>query len=163
PPPPPCEAVEVEGGAPPQHCAKRNTAQTTAEKLQHPPPPPTPFPSTEGARPPGKDERRRGVGGPPGTGPGGHCGAGREQPRGRGGGGGRAVGGGREGAPADYMGMLARVMNALALQSAMESIGLHTRVQTAVTMTEVAEPYIRRRAIRHFEKGRVVIFAAGTG
>jgi len=70
---------------------------------------------------------------------------------------------GMERATADYMGMLATVMNALALQSAMESIGLHTRVQTAVTMTEVAEPYIRRRAIRHFEKGRVVIFAAGTG
>jgi uridylate kinase len=64
---------------------------------------------------------------------------------------------------ADYMGMLATVINALALQSAMERIGLHTRVQSAVTMTEVAEPYIRRRAIRHFEKGRVVIFAAGTG
>jgi uridylate kinase len=54
-------------------------------------------------------------------------------------------------------------MNGLALQSAMERIGVHTRVQSAVTMTEVAEPYIRRRAIRHFEKGRVVIFAAGTG
>ncbi len=64
---------------------------------------------------------------------------------------------------ADYMGMLATVMNALALQSAMERIGLYTRVQSAVTMTEVAEPYIRRRAIRHLEKGRVVIFAAGTG
>jgi uridylate kinase len=64
---------------------------------------------------------------------------------------------------ADYMGMLATVINALALQSAMERIGLHTRVQSAVTMTEVAEPYIRRRAVRHFEKGRVVIFAAGTG
>jgi uridylate kinase len=70
---------------------------------------------------------------------------------------------GMERATADYMGMLATVMNALALQSAMERIGLHTRVQSAVTMTEVAEPYIRRRAIRHFEKGRVVIFAAGTG
>jgi len=64
---------------------------------------------------------------------------------------------------ADYMGILATVINALALQSACERIGLHTRVQTAVTMTEIAEPYIRRRAIRHFEKGRVVIFAAGTG
>jgi len=64
---------------------------------------------------------------------------------------------------ADCMGMLATVINALALQSAMERIGLHTRVQSAVTMTEVAEPYIRRRAVRHFEKGRVVIFAAGTG
>ena len=58
-------------------------------------------------------------------------------------------------ATADYMGMLATVMNGLALQSAMERIGLHTRVQTAITMTEVAEPYIRRRAMRHFEKGRV--------
>ncbi len=70
---------------------------------------------------------------------------------------------GMERAQADYIGMLATVMNGLALQSAMERIGLHTRVQSAVTMTEVAEPYIRRRAIRHFEKGRVVIFAAGTG
>lgn len=70
---------------------------------------------------------------------------------------------GMDRATADYMGMLATVINALALQSAMERIGLHTRVQSAVTMTEVAEPYIRRRAIRHFEKGRVVIFAAGTG
>ena len=64
---------------------------------------------------------------------------------------------------ADYMGMLATVINGLALQSAMERMGLHTRVQSAVTMMEVAEPYIRRRAIRHLEKGRVVIFAAGTG
>jgi uridylate kinase len=70
---------------------------------------------------------------------------------------------GMERATADNMGMLATVMNGLALQSAMERIGLHTRVQSAVTMTEVAEPYIRRRAIRHFEKGRVVIFVAGTG
>jgi uridylate kinase len=70
---------------------------------------------------------------------------------------------GMDRATADYIGMLATVMNGLALQSAMERIGLHTRVQSAVTMTEVAEPYIRRRAIRHFEKGRVVIFAAGTG
>ena len=70
---------------------------------------------------------------------------------------------GMDRATADYMGMLATVINALALQSAMERIGLHTRVQSAVTMTEVAEPYIRRRTIRHFEKGRVVIFAAGTG
>ena len=70
---------------------------------------------------------------------------------------------GVERATADYMGMLATVMNGLALQSALERIGLHTRVQSAVTMTEVAEPYIRRRAIRHFEKGRVVIFVAGTG
>lgn len=64
---------------------------------------------------------------------------------------------------ADYMGMLATVINALALQDAMEKIGLDTRVQTAIEMREVAEPYIRRRAIRHLEKGRVVIFAAGTG
>ncbi len=64
---------------------------------------------------------------------------------------------------ADHMGMLATVINALALQSVMERTGLHTRVQSAVTMMEVAEPYIRRRAIRHLEKGRVVIFAAGTG
>ncbi|MBI2756592.1 MAG: UMP kinase [Chloroflexi bacterium] len=64
---------------------------------------------------------------------------------------------------ADYMGMLATVMNALALQSALERNGFHTRVQSAVTMMEVAEPYIRRRAIRHLEKGRVVIFGAGTG
>lgn len=70
---------------------------------------------------------------------------------------------GMERATADNMGMLATVINGLALQSAMERIGLHTRVQSAVTMTEVAEPYIRRRAIRHFEKGRVVIFVAGTG
>jgi uridylate kinase len=61
------------------------------------------------------------------------------------------------------MGMLATVINALALQSALERLGLHTRVQSAVTMMEVAEPYIRRRAIRHLEKERVVIFAAGTG
>jgi uridylate kinase len=70
---------------------------------------------------------------------------------------------GMERATADYMGMLATVINGLALQTAMERIGLHTRVQSAVTMMEVAEPYIRRRAIRHFEKGRVVIFVAGTG
>jgi uridylate kinase len=70
---------------------------------------------------------------------------------------------GMERATADNMGMLATVINGLALQSAMERIGLHTRVQSAITMTEVAEPYIRRRAVRHFEKGRVVIFVAGTG
>ncbi len=70
---------------------------------------------------------------------------------------------GMDRATADYMGMLATVINALALQSAMERIGLHTRVQSAVTMMEVAEPYIRRKAVRHLEKGRVVIFAAGTG
>ena len=70
---------------------------------------------------------------------------------------------GMERANADYMGMLATVINALALQAAMERIGLHTRVQSAITMVEVAEPYIRRRAVRHLEKSRVVIFAAGTG
>jgi uridylate kinase len=70
---------------------------------------------------------------------------------------------GMERATADYMGMLATVINALALQAAMERIGLHTRVQSAITMVEVAEPYIRRRAVRHLEKNRVVIFAAGTG
>jgi uridylate kinase len=64
---------------------------------------------------------------------------------------------------ADTMGMLATVINALALQSAMEGVGLVTRVQTAISMTAVAEPYIKRRAVRHLEKGRVVIFAAGTG
>lgn len=64
---------------------------------------------------------------------------------------------------ADHMGMLATVINALALQDALEKIGLDTRVQTAIEMREVAEPYIRRRAIRHLEKGRVVVFAAGTG
>jgi uridylate kinase len=64
---------------------------------------------------------------------------------------------------ADYMGMLAIVLNALTLQDALEGIGVHTRVQSAITISEVAEPYIRRRAMRHLEKGRVVIFAAGTG
>lgn len=64
---------------------------------------------------------------------------------------------------ADYMGMLATVINALALQDALESIGILTRVQTAVEMRQIAEPYIRRKAVRHLEKGRVVIFAAGTG
>ncbi len=64
---------------------------------------------------------------------------------------------------ADYMGMLATVMNSIALQDAFEKVGVHTRVQTAIEMQEIAEPYIRRRAIRHLEKGRVVIFGAGTG
>lgn len=64
---------------------------------------------------------------------------------------------------ADYMGMLATVINALALQDALEKQGVFTRVQTAIEMAKLAEPYIRRRAIRHLEKGRVVIFAAGTG
>ena len=66
-------------------------------------------------------------------------------------------------ASADYMGMLATVMNALALQNALEKIGVDTRVQSAIPMATVSEPYIRRRAVRHMEKGRVVIFAAGTG
>jgi uridylate kinase len=66
-------------------------------------------------------------------------------------------------ATADYMGMLATVINALALQDALERINVPSRVQTAIAMHQIAEPYIRRRAIRHLEKGRVVIFAAGTG
>jgi uridylate kinase len=70
---------------------------------------------------------------------------------------------GMDRASADYMGMLATVMNGLALQDALEKVGIQTRVQTAIEMREIAEPYIRRRAIRHLEKGRVVIFAAGTG
>ncbi len=70
---------------------------------------------------------------------------------------------GMDRATADYMGMLATVMNAIALQDACERRGVHTRVQSAITMQELAEPYIRRRAIRHLEKGRVVIFGAGTG
>ena len=70
---------------------------------------------------------------------------------------------GMERATADYMGMLATVLNALTLQDALEHEGVHTRVQSAITVAEVAEPYIRRRAIRHLEKERVVIFAAGTG
>lgn len=70
---------------------------------------------------------------------------------------------GMDRATADYMGMLATVMNSLALQDALENCGVDTRVQTAIEMRQVAEPYIRRRAMRHLEKGRVVIFAAGTG
>ncbi len=70
---------------------------------------------------------------------------------------------GMDRATADYMGMLATVLNALPLQDALEKQGTNTRVQSAITISEVAEPYIRRRAIRHLEKGRVVIFAAGTG
>jgi uridylate kinase len=70
---------------------------------------------------------------------------------------------GMQRAAADYMGMLATVMNALAMQNALEQIGVTTRVQSAITMTSICEPYIRRRALRHMEKGRVVIFAAGTG
>ena len=74
-----------------------------------------------------------------------------------------ASAGGMDRATADYMGMLATVINALALQDALEKAGLQTRVLSAIEMRAVAEPYIRRRAIRHLEKGRVVIFAAGTG
>ncbi|MGF2615678.1 UMP kinase [Rossellomorea vietnamensis] len=70
---------------------------------------------------------------------------------------------GMDRASADYMGMLATVMNSLALQDSLEQIGIETRVQTSIDMRQVAEPYIRRRAIRHLEKKRVVIFAAGTG
>lgn len=70
---------------------------------------------------------------------------------------------GMDRAQADYIGMLATVMNGLALQDGLEAIGVPTRVQTAISMSEVAEPYIRRRAIRHLEKGRVVIFTGGTG
>ncbi len=70
---------------------------------------------------------------------------------------------GMDRATGDYMGMLATVLNALALQDALEKVGARTRVQSAITISEVAEPYIRRRAMRHLEKGRIVIFAAGTG
>tara|TARA_R110002110_G_scaffold7422_5_gene37500 strand:+ start:1095 stop:1823 length:729 start_codon:yes stop_codon:yes gene_type:complete len=70
---------------------------------------------------------------------------------------------GMERASADYMGMLATVMNALAMQNSLERMGVQTRVLSAIPMTTIAEPYIRRRAVRHMEKGRVVIFAAGTG
>jgi uridylate kinase len=77
--------------------------------------------------------------------------------------GGRASKKGVDRASADYMGMLGTVINALALQDALEKLGADTRVQTAITMSAVAEPYIRRRAIHHMEKGRIVILAAGTG
>ncbi|KRL38495.1 UMP kinase [Liquorilactobacillus uvarum] len=70
---------------------------------------------------------------------------------------------GMERSQADYIGMLATVMNALALQDNLESIGVPTRVQTSIEMRQIAEPYIRRKAIRHLEKGRIVIFAGGTG
>jgi uridylate kinase len=70
---------------------------------------------------------------------------------------------GMERATADYIGMIATVMNAMTLQDSLERIGIQTRVQTAIAMQEVAEPYIRRRAIRHLEKGRVVVFGAGSG
>jgi uridylate kinase len=78
----------------------------------------------------------------------------------------RGVGSANEGLPrahADYMGMLATMINAMALQGALESHGVRTRLQSAIKMEEIAEPFIRRRAIRHLEKGRVVIFGAGTG
>ena len=74
-----------------------------------------------------------------------------------------AAASGMDRASADYMGMLATVMNALAMQNALEQIGVQTRVQSAIQMDAVCEPVIRRRAVRHMEKGRVVIFAAGTG
>lgn len=74
-----------------------------------------------------------------------------------------ATAGGMERASADYMGMLATVLNALALQNSLEKMGVSTRVQSAIEMKELAEPYIRRKAVRHLEKKRVVIFAAGTG
>ena len=70
---------------------------------------------------------------------------------------------GMDRATADYAGMLATLLNCLAVQDALERVGVHTRVLSAITVSEVAEPYIRRRAIRHLEKGRVVIFAGGTG
>ena len=73
------------------------------------------------------------------------------------------AGAGMDRAQADYMGMLATVMNGLALQDTLEQLGAPTRVQTAIHMSQVAEPYIRRRAVRHLEKGRIVIFAGGTG
>jgi uridylate kinase len=75
----------------------------------------------------------------------------------------KAAAAGMDRATGDYMGMLATVLNALTLQDALEHLGVHTRVQSALTISEVAEPYIRRRAMRHLEKGRIVIFAAGTG
>ena len=74
-----------------------------------------------------------------------------------------ATAAGMDRATGDYMGMLATVLNALALQDALEKIGCVTRVQSAITISEVAEPYIRRRAMRHLERGRIVIFASGTG
>ena len=74
-----------------------------------------------------------------------------------------SVDAGMDRATADYMGMLATVMNAIALQDALERKGIYTRVQSAITMQELAEPYIGRKAIRHLEKGRIVIFGAGTG
>ncbi|HEY9702879.1 MAG TPA: UMP kinase, partial [Allocoleopsis sp.] len=75
----------------------------------------------------------------------------------------KAASAGMDRATADYIGMIATVMNAMTLQDCLEQIGVPTRVQSAITMQEVAEPYIRRRAMRHLEKGRVVIFGAGSG
>ncbi len=75
----------------------------------------------------------------------------------------KAASAGMDRATADYIGMIATVMNAMTLQDSLEQIGVQTRVQTAIAMQEIAEPYIRRRAIRHLEKGRVVIFGAGSG
>ena len=75
----------------------------------------------------------------------------------------KASASGMDRAAADYMGMLATVMNAVALQDGMEKLGMFTRVMSAIEMREVAEPFIRRRAVRHLEKGRIIIFAAGTG
>jgi len=75
----------------------------------------------------------------------------------------QAENGGMERTQGDYMGMLATMINSMALQAALESIGLQTRLQSAIEMKEIAEPYIRRKAVRHLEKGRIVIFGAGTG
>jgi len=75
----------------------------------------------------------------------------------------QAVDGGIERVQGDYMGMLATVINSMALQSALEELDVYTRLQTAIKMEQIAEPYIRRKAVRHLEKGRVVIFGAGTG
>lgn len=71
--------------------------------------------------------------------------------------------GGMDRTHGDYMGMLATMINSMALQAALESVGVHTRLQSAIEMKEIAEPFVRRRAVRHLEKGRVVIFGAGTG
>jgi len=75
----------------------------------------------------------------------------------------QAANGGMERTQGDYMGMLATMINSMALQAALESLGMQTRLQSAIEMKEIAEPYIRRKAVRHLEKGRIVIFGAGTG
>lgn len=75
----------------------------------------------------------------------------------------QAQAGGMERTQGDYMGMLATMINSMALQASLESVGIHTRLQSAIEMKEISEPYIRRKAVRHLEKGRVVIFGAGTG